>query len=659
MKQRSQDILAGALIVAANLVVFGYRSSSLGFYADDAGFLPGIHPGITMHQLIWRIGAYVTGRNLHIVWQYLVTVIAGGSAIEHLPAMHYTQVAADATSALLLFLALRLWRVGRPAAFVAAIAFSFYPVHDETHFWLSALPMNIMSTIFVLALVCLSKLILDALSVKQQNALKSLSLLVAFLLIFLCSMFTYDQAVPAVMAIVTLLAAAIFYRHPGRRIVTAGAWCFCLAIFVGLVIWKVREPGGGPDLSHATIGYVLRNYQVSVHIWLSLFSVRTIVVLPFARATPAGIIMAFAVAVAAVVAIWFLMNQDKRSATVPGGTSVAWGIDAQGRLFNLVVLVAGICFYLLAYLPACLWSLSPRHSYLPSVGIATMVAGLLGGLTPLIGRPPFFKVIVLLVTGILLAGYISRDLIDKELWITAFEMRKSIYRGVADRYASDRPTDLLLSGFPMAIAPRASSLAFLADENSDAPSIMTSGKFLANAMSTHPIPSRSGYFIRTEDGRWAEQSFVHVLREDATVVLFEGINGDQINTYYDIGKDRLRSDQFYLLTPIAHKTDRPGFFASVSAAGYDVDVPAVPLKQDEVLALVGYSLRDGRMSLASHSTPADIEGFTIPADVSDSLDGGAHAFHLEYQVSMPSIDSFRLYIVDGKAARLVAETPVK
>lgn len=88
-------------------------------------------------------------------------------------------------------------------------------------------------------------------------------------------------------------------------------------------------------------------------------------------------------------------------------------------------------------------------------------------------------------------------------------------------------------------------------------------------------------------------------------------------------------------------------------------MPAVSVKQDEVVALVGYSLKDGRMSPAFHSTEADTEGFVVPVDVSDSRDGAAHAFNLEYRFSMPRIDSFRLYAVDGKGARLLAEAPVK
>jgi hypothetical protein len=288
-----------------------------------------------------------------------------------------------------------------------------------------------------------------------------------------------------------------------------------------------------------------------------------------------------------------------------------------------------------------------------------MLAALLGALTPLLHRVVLFKAAVLLVTGGLLAGYVSRDLVDKDLWIAAFEMRKTMYQAVADGYTSENPTTILLSGFPSAISREGSPLAFLSGENRDALSIMTSGKIVADAISLHPVPSQSGYFIKTEDGRWGTESFVHIARKHATIVLFENLIGEQLDTYYDAGKNRLRPNQFYSLAPIAHQSGQSLFFADASTAGYDVDIPAVSIKQGEVLAVVGYVLKNRQTLSALHSTDADMEGFVVPVDVSDSRDGAAHAFHLEYQVSMPRIDSFRLYVVDGERARLVGETPVK
>lgn len=658
MRRCSLDILPAVLVVAVNLAVFGYRSNRLGFYADDAGFLSSIYPGMSVQQLISGIGSYVTGRNLHILWQYFISVIAGGSAIENLPAMHYAQVIADATTGLLLFLALRLWHVGRPAAFVAAIAFSFYPVHDETHYWLSSLPMNIMSTAFVLALICLSAVLLRALSATSRNPVKLLALLALYLLVFLCSMFTYDQTVPVTMVTVTLVAAVVFYCHPALRTSAAAAWFFCLAVFLVLVIWKVRVPAGGPVFSNLTIGHILQNLRSSVGIWLSLFSSRPIF-LPFRGATAVEQAMAITVASVAVIATWFFLKRYNTPYNEGADDGFIVSVkDTQGLGFNLIVMVAGICFYLLAYLPAYLWYLSPRHSYLPSVGVAIMSAGLLGALTPLAKRTALFRAVVVLFTGVLLAGFVARDLIDKDIWIAGFELRKMMYQAVADRYTSENPTAFLLSGFPSAIARNSNSLAFLTGENAAAPSIMTRGKIVADAIWLHPVPSQSGYFIKTEEGRWGDQAFAHVARKHATVVLFEGINGQQLNTYYDVGKERLLSSQFYSLVPVEGKSDQ-SFSASASAGGYDVDVPAVLVEQDEVLALVAYALRDGRISLASHSTDADMEGFAVPVDVSDSRDGAARAFHLEYRVSMPRIDGFRLYIVDTMGARLVAEAAVK
>jgi hypothetical protein len=643
MKRNWQDILAGALIVAANLFIFGSHSGQLGFYADDAGFLAAIYPSMSLQKLISGIGSYVTGRNLHILWQYFISVMAGGSSIENLPAMHYVQVLADATAGLLLFLALRLWRVGRPAAFVAAITFSFYPVHDETHYWLSSLPMNIMSTAFVLALVCLSAALLRALSAAGRNPAKLLLLLVGYFLVFLCSMFTYDQTVPVVMVIVTLVAATIVYRYPSLRILAAGSWLFCFAVFVALAIWKVRVPAGGPAFSNLTMGHLLQNLRISINIWLSLFSSRAIF-LTFRGASATEQVMAVAVAGVTVVATWFFLRQGSRRDT--DRLEDKFVRDGQPLSFNLVVLFVGASFYLLAYLPAYLWYLSPRHSYLPSVGVAIMLAALLGALTPLLNRAVLFRAVVLLVTGGLLAGYVSRDLVDKDLWIAAFEMRKTMYQAVADQYASENPTTFLLSGFPSTISREGSPLAFLSGENHDALSIMTSGKIVADGISLHPVPSQSGYFIKTEDGRWGAESFVHVARKQATVVLFQGLEALQLKTYYDAGKDRLVPQQFYSLATIAPRSDQSAFFARISAAGYDLNVPAVSVKQ-------------GRMSPAFHSTEADMEGFVVPVDLSAARDGAVHAFHLEYRASMPRIDGFRLYAVDGERARLMAEAPVK
>ena len=172
--------------------------------------------------------------------------------------------------------------------------------------------------------------------------------------------------------------------------------------------------------------------------------------------------MAIAVAVIVASVTWlFLELHNGETAKSSGGIGVVPVGDTQGLAFNLAVLATGIMFYLLAYLPAYLWYLSPRHSYFPSVGVATIAAGLFGAFTPLIKRAAPFRFVVLLLIGVLLTGFVSRNLREKDLWVAAFEMRKSMYQTVADHYASDNPTTLLLSGFPSAVALNGSSLGFL------------------------------------------------------------------------------------------------------------------------------------------------------------------------------------------------------
>ena len=113
-------------------------------------------------------------------------------------------------------------------------------------------------------------------------------------------MFTYDQVVPVTMVIVTLTVATIFYRHPKLRIFAVAAWCFCLAVFASLVIWKVRVPAGGPVFLSLSIEHILQNFRASVGTWLSLLNSRALVH-PLRDSTIVEQMMAIAVAVVVVI----------------------------------------------------------------------------------------------------------------------------------------------------------------------------------------------------------------------------------------------------------------------------------------------------------------------------------------------------------------------
>jgi hypothetical protein len=88
-----QTSIADALCIAALLIaplwVFGTDSDRLGIYADDPSFFLGF-PDLSPATLVAALESHVTGRNLHVVWQYFIFALTGNT-IEALPAQHWLE----------------------------------------------------------------------------------------------------------------------------------------------------------------------------------------------------------------------------------------------------------------------------------------------------------------------------------------------------------------------------------------------------------------------------------------------------------------------------------------------------------------------------------------------------------------------------------------
>jgi len=123
---RTADLVALSLLAGAVLLVFGSRSAALGFYADDTGFMTQLPPGITLTALLDAMRGYVTGRNLHMLWQYLIFLMAGGSTVDQLPALHAIQAFFDALNVVLVYGLLRSWPVSVFTSLTAAALFAFF-----------------------------------------------------------------------------------------------------------------------------------------------------------------------------------------------------------------------------------------------------------------------------------------------------------------------------------------------------------------------------------------------------------------------------------------------------------------------------------------------------------------------------------------------------
>lgn len=675
------DVWATTVIVLVTLIVFGYCSNHLGFYADDAGFLTDIHLGMSLSELVDSIRTYVTGRNLHILWHYFVTIAAGGNSLENLPAMHYIQVAFDTANAVLLFGILRLWKAHIAGAFLAAIAFSVFPNHGETHFWLSALPMNIISTFFVLLLLWLCTLLLQNMS--KNNISPSVHFIAPLiLLVFICAMFTYDQAVPVTMAIVSVVTAILAYKYRTYLFPVILSFLFCLTVFVTLVIWKSNVPGGGPSFTNLTANHIYITFLQSVGIWASLFvlpydpfSVASIpeinqayiesgtfgLVLPtlvFASET----IRWVSILLTAAVLCSFLIFMKKKPQREIDKTQITQLNTQSIRLKDVALLFfIGLSFFLFAYLPGYLWYLSPRHSYLPSVGIAVLLAAVSTVVTWLAQRFFMIKFLLLPLIGLWLVSFFSADMIEKEFWISSYSIRKNMYQDLSDSYHDNNPTTILLAGFPSTPQPGAPTLSFLTGESPGALSIMTNGKVKASHIGLHPVPSQSGYFVKTEIGRWGDNAVIHIEKNDATVIKFEGLSGNHVKTIYDINHKAFNFEEFYTLTPLDRQNTEKeiNFVARKKDEGYELQIPSIVIKQNEVLALIP-QIEDGKkISPFYYLAQNDSEKFLIPIDVSGNRNATTDLYHLTYRTTMPKIDAFNLYVIDGEQQKFIGTAQVQ
>jgi hypothetical protein len=299
------DRLAVLVLWTATFAIFASGAGRLGFYYDDGPALASL-PQSSLRELVSNVRDYVPGRNLHVVWQYLFLKLSPDWAV-----LHVLQSALDALVAVVFYMLLRRLELPAPASVLAAALFAFWPQHGETHFWLYAVPQNLVSTLAVL---------LFALSSHP--------------VFFLAALFTYDQTV-----FVLLTLAALRRRR----------WWFLYLIPAALFAWLkiVHAPGRGPELRSDALHMLLANIPGTVAATLRPPS--------FNAVTSFDWLLAALVTLAvALVALRFPHS------------------PAPPR-FPLVP--AAFVLYVAAYLPIWLWHMSQRHHYLPSAALFAALAG--------------------------------------------------------------------------------------------------------------------------------------------------------------------------------------------------------------------------------------------------------------------------------------------
>ena len=415
------DRLAAAVLWSATFLIFAAGAPRLGFYYDDGPAMATL-PRADVKGLSAAIWNYVPGRNLHVLWQYLFLKISSSLTV-----LHLVQSALDGLVAAVFYLLLRRLHLPAPAALGAAALFAFWPTHGETHFWLYAVPQNIVSTLWVLVFALTG----DPIS-------------------FLAALFTYDQTVVVLLAIVALRALE------RRRLVDA-LYLIPLAFFAWMKL--VLAPGRGPALRSDALAMLAANLPATVSLtigrqWFGHVSAM------LRKATPGDWLLA---AVAAAGLAYVVLR-------LPCG-------PAPRRRVALALLA-----FVAAYLPIWLWHMSQRHHYLPSAALFLAVAA---GLA----RLPVRVTAAALVAPVALLAAVARG--ESRYWEESFQQKKQLLTGLIPQLRGQEI--LVLEGFPLYHGP---AYFITPPDPAFGPRLLFSSSTIVQG-DISAVPAPKGVFLRT------------------------------------------------------------------------------------------------------------------------------------------------------------------
>lgn len=410
------DWLAAAALCLSTALLFAAGAPQRGFYADDGGMLISL-PFASLPQLWDRILGYVPGRNLQILWQYLLFQSVG-DPLTHLAALHRIQAALDGAVVAAFFLLLRLLRLPAPAALAAAALFSVWPNHGETHFWPSSAPMNLVSTLFLIGFASTSILLARG---RPGGWLWPLDAAA-----FIGALFIYDQVFFALLVIAAVRAIA------GVRAVPAQLPHLAATLFY---VWlKLTIGEGGPALRRESLALLGGNIADSIS-WNGGLLMRRQLGVVLQNAAAADWMLGLAVAtLLTALTLRRYLNRDGDAPPPP-----------RPSLLGLALL-----FWVAAYLPVWLWFLSSRHHYLPTLGLfgggAVCLAWLLDRLR---WRPAGAALLAVLGVAVCALAAAARG--ESRFWEESFTLKKRLFSEL--RPDLENQEILVLEDFPETFGP--------------------------------------------------------------------------------------------------------------------------------------------------------------------------------------------------------------
>jgi hypothetical protein len=518
---RRSDWVCAGLLWAATAAVFGAGASRLGFYYDDAGWLAGL-PSAGAHSLWALMTGYIPGRNLFPFWQFLIYSSAQSPA-SHLTEFHISQSTLDGLAVAVFFCLLRMLSLPADVSIMAAGLFSFWPIHGETHYWLTAIPQNLLSTVFVLTFACTSVALARGVRLWWIWLLDAAS--------FFCGLFTYDQCSIALGLIAGARAgAAMIRRNQSARVLAAMHVAYAAALLFYAKLKLSTAAGAGPALSGQAWSSFPQNALATASDTAGKLWAHHMAEL-FQKASFADwLLAALAAAALTGLALWRL--QEKADAPL-------WLSPAR------LLLLAG-AFYIAAYIPVWVWYISRRHHLLPSAGLFVGVAA--AATVPAGSGRRLWRVLILLLFGGAILAFAAASRGESRYWEESFAVKKELFRELQPDLAGRQA--LVLTGFPSYLGP-----AYLISPHD---ATFAPGLFFGKLSPLDPgftgsigaVPAPGGVFIHTLLSIYGANQFLYEPAEKTLVVRYSGWDRGRLRfeknppprLFYEVVPDNSRGD---------------------------------------------------------------------------------------------------------------------
>jgi len=647
------DIVCVAALGGLCAWVFGERSSLLGLYSDDATFITHLEP-VSFSKMLHSAVRYLPGRNFHYVWEYLLLLLTGNT-LDSMPAQHAVATGFIALDVEALYVALRLIALPTLPCFAAASLFAFYPGRAEAFYWLQAIPMHLVSTFLIFVLVILAIAAVQAARIGARR--RAVLCLIGQCIVFVPALWTYDQADIVVMIAVTMPTLLCgFWMRPLRppAVVLLGVY---LTAFIVLVVVKILYPSGGPTFAQLTLGHLLTNFHssLSINFGHGLYDLVFNRLLPHAGEFERRIALGVAIATFVAGAIGAMLAGLAASSSQADSRFRA-ALPSTGLGF--AVMAGGAVFFLAAYLPADVWYISPRHDYLPSVGVAMLAAGAVSLVVASCTRLNKFlggAMAVLVLAG--LAGFlyvsVQTILVEKTQWIVSYQARKHLYAELVRDPKFRAASTLVLDGFP-AIMPLSS--APLGYQQPTEAALMTNGAAKMLHIVPSAAPASHGEFIYLEGNVWGENAFLYVPDSKIYHIYFQRLHGDHID--YAAEESSLNGPRVFSLDdpgPGGEHIVNVDSSAANTAPGpqsIDVSVPSIEVGDGSAVAL--RPLIEDHGGLAPLTAPNAQGGpCEVLINVSRFAEGTSHRARVTFDAAIPRIKGLEFWLVGESGRRLI------